>query len=425
MLSTLRNAWKVQDLRKKILWTVFLIAIFRIGSYIPVPGIDTDSLKALTQSGSLVSFYDLISGGSFSRFSIFALGVVPYINASIIMQLLTVAIPKLEQLSKEGDDGRKKIQKITRYASILIGVVTAYGSYVIINNVGALKDNSPVSMFLILLTLVVGSTFLMWLGDQITVKGVGNGTSLIIFANILSSLPMTGYQIYNLSKMGRINIVEVALFVFFTLALLAGVVYLSLAERRITVQYAGKAVGNKMMKGQSTHIPLSIIGTTVIAIIFAMSVMSFPTTIAQFFPEAGWSQWITGSSYSPFNSQTWMYPVLYAVLTIFFTWFYTQITFKPDEMAENMHKSSGFIPGIRPGKPTEIYLEKVLNRISMIGGCFAALIAVVPILVANYTPFQGIQFGGTSLLILVSVSLEIMRQLESQLTMRHYQGFLK
>ena len=425
MLSTLRNAWKVQDLRKKIIWTVFLIAIFRMGSYIPVPGIDTDSLKALTQSGSLVSFYDLISGGSFSRFSIFALGVVPYINASIIMQLLSVAIPKLEQLSKEGDDGRKKIQKITRYASIVIGAITAYGSYVIINNVGALKSNSPVSMFLILLTLVVGSTFLMWLGDQITVKGVGNGTSLIIFANILSSLPMTGYQIYNLSKIGKINVVEVALFIFFTLALLAGVIYLSLAERRITVQYAGKAVGNKMMKGQSTHIPLSIIGTTVIAIIFAMSVMSFPTTIAQFFPEAGWSQWITGSSYSPFNAKTWMYPVLYALLTIFFTWFYTQITFKPDEMAENMHKSSGFIPGIRPGKPTEIYLEKVLNRISMFGGCFAAIIAVVPILVANYTPFQGIQFGGTSLLILVSVSLEIMRQLESQLTMRHYQGFLK
>lgn len=425
MLSTLRNACKVQDLRKKIIWTVFLIAIFRMGSYIPVPGIDTDSLKALTQSGSLVSFYDLISGGSFSRFSIFALGVVPYINASIIMQLLTVAIPKLEQLSKEGDDGRKKIQKITRYASIVIGAITAYGSYVIIHNVGALKSNSPVSMFLILLTLVVGSTFLMWLGDQITVKGVGNGTSLIIFANILSSLPMTGYQIYNLSKIGKINVVEVALFIFFTLALLAGVIYLSLAERRITVQYAGKAVGNKMMKGQSTHIPLSIIGTTVIAIIFAMSVMSFPTTIAQFFPEAGWSQWITGSSYSPFNAKTWMYPVLYALLTIFFTWFYTQITFKPDEMAENMHKSSGFIPGIRPGKPTEIYLEKVLNRISMFGGCFAAIIAVVPILVANYTPFQGIQFGGTSLLILVSVSLEIMRQLESQLTMRHYQGFLK
>lgn len=425
MLSTLRNAWKVQDLRKKIIWTVFLIAIFRMGSYIPVPGIDTDSLKALTQSGSLVSFYDLISGGSFSRFSIFALGVVPYINASIIMQLLTVAIPKLEQLSKEGDDGRKKIQKITRYASIVIGAITAYGSYVIIHNVGALKSNSPVSMFLILLTLVVGSTFLMWLGDQITVKGVGNGTSLIIFANILSSLPMTGYQIYNLSKIGKINVVEVALFIFFTLALLAGVIYLSLAERRITVQYAGKAVGNKMIKGQSTHIPLSIIGTTVIAIIFAMSVMSFPTTIAQFFPEAGWSQWITGSSYSPFNAKTWMYPVLYALLTIFFTWFYTQITFKPDEMAENMHKSSGFIPGIRPGKPTEIYLEKVLNRISMFGGCFAAIIAVVPILVANYTPFQGIQFGGTSLLILVSVSLEIMRQLESQLTMRHYQGFLK
>lgn len=425
MLSTLRDAWKVQDLRNKIIWTVFLIAIFRMGSYIPVPGIDTNSLKSLTQSGSLVSFYDLISGGSFSRFSIFALGVVPYINASIILQLLTVAIPKLEQLSKEGDDGRKKIQKITRYASIAIGVIMSYGTYVIIHNVGALKSNSPVSTFVILLTLVVGSTFLMWLGDQITVKGVGNGTSLIIFVNILSRLPMTGYQIYNLSKIGKINIVEIALFIAFTLALLAGVIYLSLAERRITVQYAGKAVGNKVMKGQSTHIPLSIIGTTVIAIIFAMSVMSFPTTIAQFFPEAGWSQWITGSSYSPFNAKTWMYPVLYALLTIFFTWFYTEITFKPDEMAENMHKSSGFIPGIRPGKPTEIYLEKVLNRISMFGGCFAAIIAVVPILVANYTPFEGIQFGGTSLLILVSVSLEVMRQLESQLTVRHYQGFLK
>ena len=425
MLSTLRNAWKVQDLRNKIIWTVFLIAIFRMGSYIPVPGIDTNSLKALTQSGSLVSFYDLISGGSFSRFSIFALGVVPYINASIILQLLTVAIPKLEQLSKEGDEGRKKIQKITRYASIIIGVIMSYGTYVIIHNVGALKSNSPVSIFLILLTLVVGSTFLMWLGDQITVKGVGNGTSLIIFVNILSRLPMTGYQIYNLSKIGKINIVEIALFILFTLALLAGVIYLSLAERRITVQYAGKAVGNKVMKGQSTHIPLSIIGTTVIAIIFAMSVMSFPTTIAQFFPEARWSQLITGSSYSPFNVKTWMYPVLYALLTIFFTWFYTEITFKPDEMAENMHKSSGFIPGIRPGKPTEIYLEKVLNRISMFGGCFAAIIAVVPILFSNYTPFEGIQFGGTSLLILVSVSLEVMRQLESQLTVRHYQGFLK
>ncbi|MGL5243669.1 MAG: preprotein translocase subunit SecY, partial [Sarcina sp.] len=238
-------------------------------------------------------------------------------------------------------------------------------------------------------------------------------------------LPMTGYQIYKLGQIGKVNIVEVALFIIFIIALITSVIYLSLAERRIHVQYAGRAVGNKIFKGQSSHIPLSIIGSTVISIIFAMSVMSFPVTIAQFFPDATLSQWIISDPISPFNSKTWMYPVIYAILTIFFTWFYTQITFKPDEMAENMHKSSSFIPGIRPGKDTEVYLEKVLNRVSFIGGIFAAVIAILPIIMANYTPFEGIQFGGTSVLILVSVSLEVMRQLESQLTMRHYQGFLK
>ncbi|MGL5244468.1 MAG: preprotein translocase subunit SecY, partial [Sarcina sp.] len=207
MLSTLRNAWKVQDLRKKILWTLLLVAIFRMGSYIPVPGVDTAAIKAMTQQGGLIGFYDLISGGSLSRFSILALGVVPYINASIIMQLLTVAIPSLEQLSKEGDDGRKKIQKVTKYASVLIGIITAYGSYMLIHNYGALKDTSAINAFLIILTLVVGSTFLMWLGDQMTVKGIGNGTSLIIFANIISGLPMTGYQIYKLGQIGKVNIV--------------------------------------------------------------------------------------------------------------------------------------------------------------------------------------------------------------------------
>ena len=260
MLSTLHNAWKVPDLRKKILWTIFLVAIFRMGSYIPVPGIDTGALKNLTQSGGLISFYDLISGGSFSRFSLFALSVTPYINATIIMQLLQIAIPKLEQLSKEGDDGRKKIQKITRYAAIGISIIMAYGSYIVIAKYGALKYNSPIDIFLIVLSLVVGSTFLIWLGDQITVKGVGNGTSIIIYANIISALPMTGYQIYSLLIAGKINIVEVILFVGAAIALLAGVIYLYLAERRIQVQYSNKAVGSRMARGQS-HIPLSIIGT--------------------------------------------------------------------------------------------------------------------------------------------------------------------
>ncbi|WP_297519833.1 preprotein translocase subunit SecY [uncultured Clostridium sp.] len=425
MLSTLRNAWKVPDLRKKILWTVFLVVIFRMGSHIPVPGIDTIQLNKMMNSEGLLGFYNLISGGSLARFSIFALGVVPYINASIIMQLLTIAIPQLEQLSKEGEDGRKKIQNITRYASIFIGIVMAVGTYLLMYKSNALKETNLMSILLIIVSLVVGSTFLMWLGDQITVKGLGNGVSLIIFANIISGLPMTGVQIMDLGKNGAVGFVEITMFVLGSLALLCGVIILSLGERRIPVHYAGKSVGNKVYKGQNTHIPLSIIGSTVIAIIFAMSVMGFPGTIARFFPDNSFAVWITSSNFSPFNYKEPLYPICYALLTIFFTWFYTQITFKPEEMAENMHKSSGFIPGIRPGKETAIYLEKLLNRMAFFGGIFAAIIAVLPVIVANYTNFQGVEFGGTSLLILVSVALEMMRQLETQLTMRHYKGFLK
>jgi preprotein translocase subunit SecY len=426
MLSTLRNAWKVPELRKRLLWTLFIVAIYRMGNHIPVPGIDTAKLKSVAESsGSLINFYDLISGGALSRSSIFTLGVTPYINASIIMQLLTIAIPQLEQLSKEGDDGRKKIQKITRYASIVLGFIMAYGSYVLIHNSGAIKEDTPVNIFLIVLTLVVGSTFAMWLGDRITVKGIGNGVSMIIFANIISRYPAQFYSIWGLKEAGEVTGVDIIMLFIFIAALLCGVIFLSLSERRIHVQYAGKAVGNKVYKGQSSHIPLSIIGTTVIAIIFAMSVMQFPETIAQFFSGKNWAIWIQTGTFSPFNKDKWIYPVLYAVLTIFFTWFYTQVTFKPDEMAENMHKSAGFISGIRPGQQTAKYLERILDRISIFGGVFAAIIAVTPIIIEAQTPFKGIQFGGTSILILVSVALEVMRQLESQLVVRHYQGFLK
>lgn len=425
MLSTLRNAWKVPDLRKKILWTVFLVVIFRMGSHIPVPGIDTARLNQMMNSEGLLGFYNLISGGSLARFSIFALGVVPYINASIIMQLLTIAIPQLEQLSKEGEDGRKKIQNITRYASIFIGIIMSVGTYLLMYRSNALTETSLMSILLIIVSLVVGSTFLMWLGDQITVKGLGNGVSLIIFTNIISGLPMTAGQIMQLGSAGTVGFVEIAMFVLGSLALLCGVIILSLGERRIPVHYAGKSVGNKVYKGQNTHIPLSIIGSTVIAIIFAMSVMGFPGTIARFFPDNNVAIWITSNNWSPFNMARPLYPICYAILTIFFTWFYTQITFKPEEMAENMHKSSGFIPGIRPGKETAIYLEKLLNRMAFFGGIFAAIIAILPVIVGTYTNFKGVEFGGTSLLILVSVALEMMRQLETQLTMRHYKGFLK
>ena len=425
MLSTLRNAWKVPELRKKFLWTIFLVAIFRIGIHIPVPGIDTSYLTQVTESGGLLSFYNLISGGALKNFSIFALAVSPYINASIIVQLLTIAIPSLEQLSKEGEDGRKKIQSITRYLSIGIGFVLAMGIFTMISSQGAATGLNTAEKAVVLISLVVGSTFCMWLGDQITQRGFGNGVSILIFVNIVSQLPMTLMSLFTLKEAGQVGIVEITLFLVAAIALLTITIFFSLAERRVPVQYAGKAVGSKVMKGQSTHIPLSIIGSAVIAIIFAMSVMMFPETIANFFPGKSWSTWILHSPYSIFNKETWMYPVFYAAFTIFFTWFYTQITFKPDEIAENLHKSAGFVPGVRPGAPTEKYFEKLLTKVSLIGGIFAAILAVLPTLVNNYTAFKGIQFGGTSVLILIGVGLDFSRQLDSQLVMRHYQGFLK
>ena len=424
MLSTLRNAWKVPELKKRFLWTIFLIAIFRIGTHIPVPGISTDVLKNLTSSGTIFGFYDLLSGGAFRQFSIFALSVTPYINASIIVQLLTIAIPSLEQLSKEGEDGRKKIQKLTRILSIVIGFVLAFGAYSVVASRGAIVGASIYEIIVILIALVAGSTFCMWLGDQITAKGFGNGVSLLIFVNIVSQLPVTLMSLFTLKDQNKITIIGILLFIAFAIILLGISIFFSLAERRIPVQYAGKAVGNKVMRGQSTHIPLSIIGSAVIAIIFAMSVMMFPKTIAEFFPNTTWVQSVVTSKYSIFNESTWMYPVCYAVLTIFFTWFYTQITFKPDEMSENLHKSAGFVPGVRPGEATEKYFEKVLTKVSLIGGVYAAMLAILPILISN-SNLQGIQFGGTSLLIMVGVGLDFSRQLDSQLIMRHYQGFLK
>ena len=424
MLSTLRNAWKVPELKKRFLWTIFIIAIFRIGTHIPVPGIRTDVLENLASSGTIFGFYDLISGGAFRQFSIFALSVTPYINASIIVQLLTIAIPSLEQLSKEGEEGRKKIQKLTRILSIAIGFVLAFGTYSMVAAKGATVGMVWYEVVVVLIALVSGSTFCMWLGDQITAKGFGNGISILIFVNIVSQLPTTLMSLFTLKDQGKISIISILLFVAAAILLLCVVIFFSLAERRIPVQYAGKAVGSKVMRGQSTHIPLSIIGSAVIAIIFAMSVMMFPKTIAEFFPSYDWAIWITSSKYSIFNEKTWMYPVVYSILTIFFTWFYTQITFKPDEMAENLHKSAGFVPGIRPGDATEKYFEKVLTKVSLIGGVFAALLAILPILISN-SQLQGIQFGGTSLLIMVGVGLDFSRQLDSQLVMRHYQGFLK
>lgn len=300
MLQTLRNAWKVPELKEKILMTLFFIAVFRLGHHIPVPGINTDAIAQYTnQSGSLLSFYDLISGGALSNFSIFALGVVPYINSSIIMQLLTIAVPQLEQLSKEGEEGRRKIQNITRYAAIAIGFIQAYASYIIIHNAGALEEESMLALGTILITLVAASTFLMWLGDQISVKGIGNGVSMLIFINIISRIPRLSYTIIAYVKDGSANVIEAIVLVVVILALLLFAIVMSLSERKISVHYAGKAVGSKIYKGQTTHIPIGLISSAVIAVIFAMSVMQFPATIAQFFPNSWFDRVIANGTYSP------------------------------------------------------------------------------------------------------------------------------
>lgn len=428
MLQTLRNAFKVPELRKKILWTILLVAVFRMGSYIPVPGINSDYLKSLSESGGLLGFYDMISGGAFSRSSILALGVMPYINASIIIQLLTVAIPQLEQLSKEGETGRKKIQNLTRYVSLAIAFVLAYGSFAMISNSGGAVGLNTMSKVVVIFSLVVGTTFCMWLGDQLTVKGIGNGTSVLIFVNIISRVPTTIASMMTLKEAGSASIVEIVLFGVFIVFLLAAVLFFSLSERRIPVQYAGKFAGGNaaMVKAQNSNIPLSVIGSAVLAIIFSMSVMEFPKTIATLFGgDKEWAKWILTNPTCVFNQKSWSYVVMYAILTVFFNWFYTLITFKPDEMAENLHKSAGFVPGVRPGEETERYFESVLNRLSFIGGILAAILAVTPVMIDNYTAFQNTAFSGTALLIVINVALDFTRKVESQMVVRHYKGFLK
>jgi len=341
------------------------------------------------------------------------------------MQLLTIGIPSLEQLQKEGEEGRKKIQQWTRYLAIVIAITLSYGVVASLSQKGGTSGMTTPKYLIVLLSLIVGSMFCIWLGDQITVKGFGNGTSILIFVNIISRLPLTVARVFQLEQAGTVTIVELTLFCVGAIALLISAIYFSLAERRIPIQYAGKAVGNRVMKGQSTHIPFSIIGAAVIAIIFAMSVMGFPEAVANFFPNTDWAQWILTNKYSIFNKGTWMYPVVYAVLTVFFTWFYNEVTLKPDELAENLNKSAGFVPGIRPGEQTTRYFERVVAKISIVGGIYAAILAVIPILVDSCTDFKNISFGATAILIIIGVALDFSKRLESQMVMRHYEGFLK
>ena len=425
MFEIFANAWKTKELRKRMMFMLLVVFIFRLGNHITVPYVDPKDLADLTNQGNLLGLYNLISGGALGRFSLFALGVIPYINASIIMQLLTVALPPLENLQKEGEDGRKKIQNWTRYAALVISALMAYGTYLLVASTGAVSDRSLPAVALIVLTLVAGTFFLMWLGDQITSYGIGNGISVLIFINIISRLPQSLQSMALNASVNPMNAILVSLLM---IALFIGVIYFSLGERRIPVQYAGRMVNGRAMKGQTQHLPIGVASSAVLGIIFAMSMMEFPATLYQLFPGNKVLETMTISPawFNPFNRQTWMYIVAYFALVVFFVVFYTQITMKPDDMAENMQKSGGYVNGVKPGKSTEVYLEGVFNRVATYAGVFAAVIAVFPLLVGKLdSSYSQMNFSGTVLFILIGVALDTIRQLESQLMTRHYKGFLK
>jgi preprotein translocase subunit SecY len=425
LIKTFINAWKIPEMKKKLLYTLLMLAIFRLGSNIPVPGIDRSILQELFQSGQggLFGLFDLFSGGAFSQFTIFALSISPYITSSIILNLLTIAIPALEELTKQGEEGRKKIAQLTRYLTVVLALVQAIGISVGLFR-SALINTDLFSVTVVVLTLTAGTAFLMWLGEQITENGIGNGISLIIFAGIISRLPITVVQTFQRLRTGEISIVSVVIFLIIALAIIVGIIAIQEGTRKIPVQYAKRVVGRKMYGGQSTHIPLKVNQTGVIPVIFALSLLQFPLTITYFVPNGKFATFVT-EYLSPYGSAgIWIYSILNILLIIFFTYFYTAVTFNPVEVANNMKANGGFIPGIRPGRPTSEYLNKIMTRITLVGAFFLAFIAVLPTIVLQFSNL-GFNFGGTSLLIAVGVALETMKQVESQMMMRNYQGFLK
>ncbi|WP_026486951.1 preprotein translocase subunit SecY [Caldanaerobius polysaccharolyticus] len=418
MLSTLINSWKLPDLRKRMLYTLLMLLIFRAGSHIPIPNIDTSIIKNYLRSGQLLGFFDIISGGAFRDFTIFAMSIIPYVNSSIILQLLTIAIPRLEQLAKEGEEGRRKIAQYTRYGTVLLALIQAIGLTFSLR--GAVINPSFINMAIIVLTLTSGTAFLMWLGEQITDKGIGNGISLIIFAGIIARIPSMLATTFKYVGGGTTSLMGGIGFWIAILLLIISVVGMQEAQRRIPVQYAKRTVGRRVYGGQSTHIPMRLLQAGVIPIIFGMSIVGFPLQIAAFLPNTAFAAFVN----KYFNWNTVAYNLIDFILIILFTYFYTAIIFNPVEIADNMKQYGGFIPGIRPGKPTSDYLTKILNRITFVGGVFLALITVIPILIMSATGLN-IAFGGTAILIAVGVAIDTIKQLEGQLLMRHYQGFLK
>ena len=424
MLKTVAQAWKVAEIRSKMIFTLLMLLIFRIGSNIPVPNIDRSVLAQMfTGETGLFDLFDLFSGGAFSNFTIFALSITPYITASIIVQLLGMAFPYFQRLAQSGTEGRKKMAQITRYMTVVLGLIQAIGLTVGLFR-QAVIDKSVFSVILVILVLTAGTAFLMWLGEQINEKGVGNGMSLIIFAGIVARIPSGIRSLITSIEAGTISVVTLIIFVILAVLVVAGVVMIQEGQRRIPVQYAKRVVGRKMYGGQSTHIPIKVNQSGVIPIIFALSLLQFPLTITYFFPDTGFTDFVTKWLSPAGNPGVWVYGILNVLMIIAFTYFYTGATFNPAEVANNMKANGGFIPGIRPGKATEEYLQKVMSRITIVGAIFLAAIATLPTILSVLTSLN-IHFGGTSLLIAVGVALDTVRQLENQMLMRNYQGFLK
>lgn len=424
MFESAINAWKIIDLRKKILYTLFIIVLFRLGSFIPVPFLNSDAIFKLfnptdatgqANNGAL-DFLNIMSGGAMERASIFAMSISPYINASIIMQLLTVAIPALEKMQKEGDEGRKKIQQIVRYVTVLLGLIQGFGFYTILASQNLVMKQHWFIALVITISFTAGTALIMWLGEQINERGIGNGISIILFFSIISRGPDIVNFITNSIKGGQFVIVPILIIA--SIALIVFIVIMSNAERRLPVQYAKRVVGRKMYGGQSTHLPLKLSMTGVLPIIFASSFVLIPSTIARFIPS------ISATVDKWFGYKSAIYAVIYFFLIIAFNYFYVAMQYNPIEMANNIKKNGGFIPGIRPGKPTSDFIAKVLGKITLIGALYLGLVAVLPIFTSYFTN-TNLAIGGTSILIVVGVILETLKTLESQMLMRHYKGFLE
>ncbi|QCT04423.1 preprotein translocase subunit SecY [Paenibacillus algicola] len=430
MFKTLQNIWRVEDLRNRIIFTLLVLIVFRIGSFVPVPGVNKDVFTQSNEAGNeLFGLLNTFSGGALSQFSIFALSIFPYITSSIIVQLLSMdVIPKFAEWAKQGEHGKKQLAQITRYGTVILGLIQAFGMSIGFNRLYGtemIPNAGFVDYLVIAIVLTAGTSFLMWLGEQITEKGIGNGISIIIFAGIAAGIPMhirsTIESNFIQDNQIFLNSLKAIVIVLILILIVTGVVFIQQGIRKIPVQYAKRVVGNKMFGGQNTHIPLKVNGAGVIPVIFAMSLLQFPVILASFWSTTDWAKWIT--AYLAYDAPLGM--VLYVLMIIGFTFFYTFVQMNPNQMADNMKKNGGYIPGIRPGKATEKYLTRVMTRLTMTGALFLAVISVLPVFFGALADLpRTVQIGGTSLLIVVGVALDTMKQIESQLIKRHYKGFI-